>query len=222
VKLRAFLNCAKNDFKLNIINSVVLSQILYLSISRLILKPDQQQPILESVNYWLDKAVIGLGLCPFARPVRQQQSVRFAISDASRTETLLMDLYDECRYLEEYRSIETTLLICPHCLGDFDDFNQFLDKADAVLEYYKWQGVFQIASFHPRYQFAETLETDRENWTNRSPFPILHILRESSLDRAIEEYPAVDNIPDRNIQRLRGLDEEDFRRIFGSELVNRK
>jgi len=178
------------------------------------LEAGQHKPILDSVSYWLEQAVIGLGLCPFAQSVWLKQRIRFAISDSKQGEQLLLDLYDECRYLEAKESAETTLLISPYCLRDFETFNRFLGIADDLLESYDWRGVFQIASFHPDYQFADTSKADRENWTNRSPYPILHILRESSLDRAVAEYPSVEKVPDTNIQRLRQLDKDEFNRIF--------
>ena len=183
----------------------------------MILKPDQQPLVVETVNDWLEQAVIGLGLCPFAQSAKQRQAIRFVISDATRGETLLLDLFDECRYLEENEITETTLLICSFGFKKFDAFNQFLGYADELIDFYLWRGVFQIASFHPDYQFAETMKTDRENWTNRSPFPILHILRESSLDRAIAGYPSVETIPDRNIECLRALDDAVFTRIFNRD-----
>ena len=185
---------------------------------RLILEAGQHQPIIDSVSYWLEQAVIGLGLCPFAQSTWQKQSIRFAISDSKQGEQLLLDLYDECRFLETSQPPETTLLVSPFCLNHFAEFNQFLGAADELLDFYAWQGVFQIASFHPDYQFADTSKADRENWTNRSPYPILHILRESSLDRAVAEYPSVENVPDQNIQRLRQLDEDEFQRIFFSSV----
>ncbi len=189
---------------------------------RLIVEVGQHQPIIDSVNYWLEQAVIGLGLCPFAQSACQKQGIRFAISDSEQGEQLLLDLYDECRHLEARQSLETTLLISPFCLNEFDEFNQFLDSVDKLLDFYDWQGVFQIASFHPEYQFAGTSKGDRDNWTNRAPYPILHILRESSLQGAVAGYPAVKDIPHLNIQRMQQLDENEFQRIFFSSAKRSK
>ena len=170
--------------------------------------------IVAEVTSWLDEAVIGLDLCPFAKISRARNEIRFSVSTARSDEVLLTDLADECLYLRCQPSIETTLLIIPGYLQAFDDFNQFLASADGLLEKMHWTGVFQIASFHPDYQFANTEFEDRENWTNRSPYPVLHILREESLTHAIDSYPGVDEIPEKNIARMRQLDERRFESIF--------
>ena len=137
---------------------------------------------------------------------------------AESDEALLSDLYDECVYLGENASMETTLLIAPIHLNEFTDFNEFQSLAESLLDQYGWIGRFQIASFHPQYQFADTRPDDRENSTNRSPYPILHLLREDSLGYAIASHPAPENIPVANIKRLNSLDQATFNRIFGLEL----
>jgi len=173
------------------------------------------QEIQTVVEQWLEKAVIGLELCPFARTVWRQGKIRFALSDAVTDDGLLQDLYDECVFLENHSDIETTLLILPTHLTEFSDFNDFLSLAEALLVEFDWQGIFQIASFHPQYQFANTAPDDRENYSNRSPYPILHLLRESSLERAVASHPAPASIPENNIARLDSLDDMSFKRIFG-------
>jgi len=113
------------------------------------------------------------------------------------------------------QAVETTLLVIPNSLIDFDDFNQFLDLCDTLLSQFNWNGEFQIASFHPKYQFSGTQADDRENWTNRSPYPLLHLLREESLSKALASHPCPETIPVSNIETLNSLSEREFRRIFG-------
>lgn len=182
----------------------------------------QHHQIVDQVNYWLETAVIGLGLCPFASSVYQDKKIRYTVSMAESDEALLINLHDECAYLVENTAVETTLLVAPLHLNDFDDFNEFQTLAESLLAQYGWVGIFQIASFHPRYQFANTNPDDRENWTNRSPYPILHLLREDSLSRAIASHPAAENIPTANIKRLNALNEDSFNQIFGSKLSVKK
>lgn len=170
--------------------------------------------IIRQIKYWLEKAVIGLSLCPFAKSVWQQDRIYYAISRADSDEAALTDLYLECLRLSESDDIETTLLILPYHLTEFEDFNQFLDLAEVLLEQNSWTGIYQIAHFHPQYQFAGTSPDSRENWTNRAPFPVLHLLRESSLDKAIDSHISIDDVPVANIERLNKLDDDEFDRIF--------
>ena len=174
----------------------------------------EAEEIVSRITRWLDDAVIGLQLCPFANTPRQRDQIRFKVSYARNDETLLSDLADECFHLAGHESTETTLLIIADHLQLFDEFNQFLTLADGLLEQMNWCGEFQIASFHPHYQFANTAYDDRENWTNRAPLPVLHLLRESSLSRAIDAYAFVDEIPFNNIKRLKELDGHLMDRIF--------
>lgn len=166
--------------------------------------------IIESDNaialtkVWLDKAVIGLNLCPFAKSVQVKNQIRFAVSDATDAETLLLDLACELQLLAgtDPEQIDTTLLIHPTALTDFLDFNDFLDLADAVIEELHLGGELQIASLHPDYQFAGTAQDDIENYTNRSPFPTLHLLRESSIERAVAAFPDASEIYQKNIATM--------------------
>ncbi len=130
----------------------------------------------------------------------------------------MLELYQEIQRLRKQSEIETTLLIISRQLQDFTDFNAMLDHADALIKAYQWTGEFQIASFHPHYQFANSQIDDRKNWSNRAPYPILHVLRESSLEQAIEHYPEVAEIPTRNIRKLRSLDDISFKAIFTPDL----
>lgn len=170
--------------------------------------------VVRQVTRWLEQAVIGLDLCPFAKSVWRQGKIRYVVSSSETDESVLSDLADEFLQLSEQASIETTLLIVPNHFNRFDNFNHFLGMAEDLLERCHWTGIYQIASFHPHYQFADTSYDDRENWTNRSPFPILHLLRESSLSRAIDSYSKVNDIPVANIERLNKLDNSIFEEIF--------
>ena len=162
---------------------------------------------ISATRTWLERAVIGLNLCPFAKAVHSRNQIRFQVSNATTTSALLADLAEEMRMLSESdpEIIDTTLLIHPHLLADFLDYNDFLDLADQALEDLQLDGILQIASFHPHYQFAGTRPDDIENYTNRSPYPTLHLLRESSIDRAVETFPDAASIFERNIATLHEL-----------------
>lgn len=158
--------------------------------------------IASSVSQWVDSVVVELNLCPFAKRELIKDRVRFTVTDADNEEQLLVRLEAELNLLEREPSIETTLLIHPNVLQDFYDYNQFLDYVDGLLVELHFDGVYQIASFHPDYQFGGTNIDDVENYTNRSPYPVLHLLREDSLERAIAEYPDIDRVPARNIELM--------------------
>ena len=164
-----------------------------------------QEDIIEEVRFWLQSFVIELNLCPFAKRELVKDRIRFSCTDVDSIEQLLVILRDELLRLENDLEIETTLLIHPQVLQDFDDYNQFLDLADTLLEQEGFEGVVQIASFHPDYRFADTAKDDAENFSNRSPYPILHLLREASVEREVANYPDVDKIPQRNIELLRSI-----------------
>lgn len=161
--------------------------------------------IQKHVEHWLTTVVIDLNLCPFAQREYQKNSIRFAVSDANDDEAIIEELALELELLNKHDDIETSLLILPNALSDFLDFNDFLGLADELLIKMKLEGIFQIANFHPDYQFAGTRSDDPENYTNRSPYPILHLLREKSLEKAIELHPNTDNIPDDNIKLMNTL-----------------
>lgn len=172
----------------------------------------KNDPIAESVKKWVEGMVVGLNLCPFAKRELLADRVRFFVSEAETEEQLLMDLHSELNLLNDCSDdgvdIETTLLIHPGVLQNFSDYNQFLDYAEDLLMELKLEGVYQIASFHPDYQFADTETGDVENYTNRSPYPMLHLIREQSLEKAVANYPNPEQIPERNIALLRNLGRE--------------
>ena len=159
------------------------------------------------VRRWLERAVIGLNLCPFAKAVYVKQQVRIVVSDASTERALLEELGEELALLRDTHTeqIDTTLLVHPQVLGDFLDYNDFLGNADALVEALDLDGVLQVASFHPQYQFADSEPGDADNLTNRAPYPTLHLLREDSVARAVEAYPEPDAIIERNITTVRAL-----------------
>lgn len=161
--------------------------------------------IAGSVLQWMESMVVGMNLCPFAKRELVKKRVRFTVTEASDEEQLLNALQTELELLNRDRSVETTLLIHPQVLQDFYDYKLFLGYTDQLLVRMEIKGVYQIASFHPDYQFRGTEPDDAENYTNRSPYPLLHLLREESLERAIADYPDVDQIPERNIEKMNNL-----------------
>ena len=169
----------------------------------------------EATRDWLEQAVIGLELCPFAKAVHQKRQIRWVESDARDPEALLADLVHELQHLAaaDPRTLDTTLLIHPRVLQDFDDYNAFLDVAEAALEALGLEGVLQIASFHPQYRFDGTTADDITNCTNRSPHPLLHLLREASVERAVAAFPDAATIYERNVETLRKLGAEGWRRL---------
>jgi len=156
---------------------------------------------------WVRRAVIGLNLCPFARAVDAKDQIRYVFSDATDPETLLATLVVELQRLADTdpQVVDTTMLIHPRVLADVEDFNDFLELADAAVEDLDLDGVLQVASFHPRFQFADTEPDDITNATNRSPYPTLHLLREESVDRAVAAFPEAEAIFERNMETLEKL-----------------
>ena len=173
------------------------------------------EEIVKATRQWLEKAVIGLNLCPFAKPVHARDQIRYVVSQAETPEELLADLIDELQTLAaaEPEEIETTLLIHPRVLNDFLDYNDFLGVAEDTVAGLGLEGVLQVASFHPDYQFAGTEPDDVTNYTNRSPYPTLHLLREASVEKAVATVPDAAEIYERNMETLRRLGVEGWRRL---------
>jgi hypothetical protein len=161
----------------------------------------------QDTRNWLERAVIGLNLCPFAKAVHVKGQIHYAVSEASDARQLLADLGVELDALvaSDAGVRDTTLLIAPYCLADFLDFNDFLERAEKLVRKRGLEGVLQLASFHPGYQFGGTEADDIENFTNRSPYPTLHLLREDSIDRAVDAFPEAKAIYEANIETLRAL-----------------
>lgn len=166
------------------------------------------------MRQWLASLVIDLNLCPFAKRELVNDRVRFAATPAETQDDLLQALATELESAQRDDSVETTLLIHPQVLQDFRDYNQFLDAADGLLIDLQLDGVFQVASFHPDYQFADTAPDDAENYTNRSPYPMLHILREASLERVIADTPDVAQIPIRNVALMNEMGRESMQQLL--------
>ena len=172
-----------------------------------------------STRLWLERAVIELNLCPFAKAVYSKKQIRYAVTAAKTADELLAELVHELEMLAQLnpKELDTTLLIHPLAMTDFIDYHFFLGEADAAVKNLGLDGVLQIASFHPGYEFAGTATDDIDNYTNRSPHPTLHLLREASIDRAVAAYPDAAEIFDRNIETLRRLGHEGWRRLWLAE-----
>lgn len=172
--------------------------------------------IIREVGDWLNNVVIGLNLCPFAaKPMRNRQ-VKTFVSNAETEEILLQDILEQLLELESTTSekIDTTLVVVPNMLSDFYDYNLFIDWIEALLRQQNWQGIFQLATFHPNYCFGGTEPEDTENLTNRSPYPIFHLLREDSMEKVLKHHPDPESIPDKNIERVESLSESEKQQLF--------
>ena len=175
-----------------------------------------ESQIVNATRKWVEDVVVGYNLCPFAKRELVRDRVRFVVSNAETEDELVQAVHEELQRLSDEPEIETTLLVHPQVLQDFSAYNEFLDVTDGLLAYLELEGVFQIASFHPDYQFADTDPDAAENYTNRSPYPMLHLLREASLERAIESYPDVEGIPQRNIELMDELGADKMKAILHS------
>ena len=171
------------------------------------LTPAQEHTVIEDTQKWLQAAVVGLNLCPFAKAVVVKEMVRYRVCASPEPADLLALLREELQHLAEADpdQLDTTLLIAPNALPDFLDFNDFLANCDDLLTDLELDGVLQVADFHPRYQFGGTEADDISNCTNRTPYPTLHLLREASIDKAVEAYPDASLIFERNIEVLNKL-----------------
>ena len=168
---------------------------------------DRAGEVLQSTERWLERAVIGLNLCPFAKAVHVKGQIHYALTWSQDTADVLDDLALALHELlaQDPQQRDTTLLIAPHAFPEFWDFHGFVGRADKLLRSLRLDSALQIASFHPQYEFAQTPAGDMAHYTNRAPYPILHLLREDSMDRAVAAYPDAALIYERNIARLRDL-----------------
>ena len=185
---------------------------------------------IKEVERWLEDVVIGLNLCPFAAKPFGNGKIRIEVFEDDTEAGLLEMLQSELTLMDDRpiekpptdeqptegteTGIETTLIVIPNMLHEFDAYNQFLDLVDALLDTFSWTGQYQIASFHPQYCFAGTAPDSPENLTNRSPYPLLHIIREASIETALQHYANPENIPDHNIEKMKALSAADKRRLF--------
>jgi hypothetical protein len=179
---------------------------------------------IAATKLWLEKAVIGLNLCPFAKGVYVKNQVRYVVSAAQTPEELLADVLREFEVLAEASraDVDTTLLIHPHVLTDFLDYNDFLEVVDNALEEVDLAGILQVASMHPQYQFADTELDDITNYTNRSPYPTLHLLREDSIDEAVAAFPEAEMIFEKNIETMQKLGHEGWNALGLAEVQRDK
>jgi len=179
-------------------------------------EPLTDEAVIEATRDWLEKAVIGLNLCPFAKAVHAKRQIRYVVSQATDEEGLLDDLLHELQLLAsaDPGDVETTLVIHPYVLRDFMDYNDFLDIADAAVEELELEGVLQVASFHPDYQFADSDPADMANFSNRAPYPTLHLLREDSVEKAVAAFPEADRIFQTNIDTLRRLGADGWQALW--------
>ena len=174
------------------------------------------EAVVAATRQWIEKAVIGLNLCPFAKAVYVKNQVRYVVSRAPHLDGLLEDLDRELDFLAaaDPEAVDTTLLIHPTLLPDFLDFNDFMQLAEAAVGEHALEGVIQIASFHPAFQFEGTDADDIGNYTNRAPFPTLHLLREASIERAVAAFPEAETIYERNIETLEALGHEGWKALW--------
>ena len=180
--------------------------------------------VIDQTRGWLWQIVIGLELCPFAKQVFVKQQIRYFVSVAETPEGLLEDLLSELRALADAdpNATDTTLLIHPRALPEFLDYNDFLTVAELALEDLGLSGTLQIASFHPHYQYQGNAADDLANYVTRSPYPMLHLLRETSVERAVAVFPDASSIVDRNIATLRALGLDGWQRRMASVLARRR
>jgi len=160
---------------------------------------------LAATRTWVETFVVARDVCPFAGREVARDTIRYVAVPASDPEAALLALFDECRHLDETPEVETTLLVLTEGLEDFDDYLDLLAIAEALLDEQGYEGIYQLASFHPDYVFADAEPEDPANFTNRSPFPMWHLLREEGLERALAHHPDPARIPERNMARMREL-----------------
>lgn len=176
------------------------------------------EQIIRATRKWVDSFIIAHNICPFAHKEQQRNRIRYQIADTADIGLVLQHLIDECVLLDATPDTETTLLILPQGFADFEDYLDLLAVAEQLLIEQQYEGVYQLASFHPEYRFADEAEEteDPANYTNRSPYPMLHIIREASIERALAHYPDPKNIPTRNIQLTRDMGLEKLKDLLAA------
>ena len=172
--------------------------------------------ITEQVDQWLNDVVIGLNLCPFAAKPQRNKQIKIFVSEASQEEALLEDILLQLIELSNTKpeKLETTLVVVPNMLQDFWDYNFFIDWVEGLIKQQDWEGIFQVATFHPDYCFGGAEPEDDENLTNRSPYPVFHLIREESMEKVLKHYPDPESIPGTNIARVSALSEEERKKLF--------
>ncbi len=172
--------------------------------------------ITQQVDQWLNDVVIGLNLCPFAAKPQRNKQIKIFVSEATQEEALLEDILLQLIELSttEPEKLETTLVVVPNMLQDFWDYNFCIDWVEGLIKQQDWEGIFQVATFHPDYCFGGAAPEDDENLTNRSPYPIFHLIREESMEKVLKHYHDPESIPDTNIARVSALSEEERKKLF--------
>jgi len=183
------------------------------------MKVDQEKEcasVEAEIRSWLETVVIGLNLCPFASKPYGEKKVRIAVEESTAEEDILACIVKELSLLDQLEAseLETTVLALPNIFPDFYEYNDFLYTLNEFIKIRGWDGVYQVASFHPKYQFSGTEEADVENYTNRAPYPVFHLIREDSLEKAIQYHPDPDSIPETNIKLMQAMSEDDVKRYF--------
>lgn len=175
---------------------------------------DDETDALALTRRWIEQVVVGLNFCPFAKRELRRNAVRFVLAESHRLRDVPPQLLAECRFLDGNPDTETTLLVLPRGFEDFLGYLELLACAETALADHGYDGIYQLASFHPDYRFADAGDEDAGNYTNRSPYPMLHLLREASLDTAIDNFPDIDSIPRNNMEKARALGTEHFRKLL--------
>lgn len=167
----------------------------------------QQELVVNHTRTWIREVVIGLSFCPFAAQPFQTEKIRYKVLVQASPQTVLETVIREAYHLDQHTDIETTLILLPEAFSDFMEYLDLLDISEQLLVDQGYEGIYQVASFHPEYQFADTTLDDPANYTNRSPYPMLHLIREDTITRVLENYPDPENIPERNrsVARSKGL-----------------
>ncbi|MCF6217595.1 MAG: DUF1415 domain-containing protein [Gammaproteobacteria bacterium] len=166
---------------------------------------NQQNEIIQQTRNWVSQVIVKLNFCPFARPVVESGGIHYHLTEADDLHEALQVLIEQCKYLDEQPEIKTGLVIYAHGFDSFDEFLDLVDLANPLLETQGYEGIYQLANFHPDYCFEGELPSDPANYTNRSPYPMLHIIREADLEQALESYPDPEAIPARNIALAREM-----------------
>lgn len=161
---------------------------------------DSKETIIQQTRNWVEKVVVGLNFCPFAKREVLRDSIRYVVSEKENLKQVLLEFIEELKFLDVNAEAETTLLIYPVLFKDFEDYLDLVSMGQEFLSQLNYEGIYQLASFHPQYQFGGTSPNDASNFTNRSPYPILHLIREESIEKVLEHYEHPEEIPERNIQ----------------------
>jgi len=161
--------------------------------------------VIEQTKNWLSSVIVEHNICPFAGQELKRNSIRYSVQDQIDLQQCLQNLIDECNILDADKDIATSLLIYKDVFAEFDSYLGFVDMANALMVDMGYEGAYQLASFHPHYCFANEEQDDAANYTNRSPYPMLHIIREASLEQALKDYPEPETIPENNIRLTRKL-----------------